>query len=145
MRRNLRGFTLIEMLVVVVIITVFASVALSGMSANMFDSTYRRFTGDLTNMVVRARRLATTEQTQVWVEFSAATDGVEAQLGWVDPSPASATYGQSVDLENLSLAEYDGNRLGNNQGYGATPACVYPITVGVRAPSQQQSWSADMQ
>lgn len=143
MRRNLRGFTLIEMLVVVVIITVFASVAVSGMSANMFDSTYRRFTGDLTNMVVRARRLATTEQTQVWIEFSAATDGVEAQLGWVDPSPASATYGQSVDLENLSLAEYDGNRLGNNQGYGATPACVYPITVGVRAPSQQQSWTKD--
>ena len=53
-------------------------------------------------MVVRARRLATTEQTQVWVEFSANANGVRAQLGWVDPSPASATYGQSVDLENLT-------------------------------------------
>lgn len=142
-RRSRRGFTLIEMLVVVVIITVFASVALSGMAANMFDSTYRRFIGDVTNMVVRARRLATTEQTQVWVEFSASTNGVEAQLGWIDPSPNSATYGQSVDLENLSLAEYDGNRLGNNQGYGETPACVYPLMVGIRAPSQAQSWNSD--
>lgn len=139
---GVRGFTLIEMMVVVVIITIFSAVAISGMAANMFDSTYNRFIGDLRNMIIRARTLATSEQTQVWVEFSAKAYGVEAQLRWIDPVVTSATYGEIVELEDLSLSEYDGNRLGNNQGYGETPACIYPVEIGIRPPSQLQAVAA---
>ncbi|MGB1699624.1 MAG: pilus assembly FimT family protein [Nannocystaceae bacterium] len=127
------GFSLIELLVVIAIITIFASIAFVSIGENKFDSVFARYTADLRGMFIRARTLATSNQTQVSIRI----DDQVAELWWVDPVLSSATYGTDVLLEDLSLAEFDNNYIGDNVGkFGANPACIYPVEVGILAPSQ---------
>ena len=131
------GFSLIELMVVVVIIGVFASLAFPGIWKNKFDSVVARYTADVRGMIVRARTMATANQTQVWVELSVANGEVLTQLWWLDPVVASGTYGTAVLLEDVAISEFDRNFVGDNAAkFGASPVCVYPIEVGLRAPSQ---------
>ncbi len=132
-----RGFTLIEMLVVIAIITIFAAIAFVSIGQNKFDSVLARYTADVRGMVIRARTTATLNQTQVWLELSETNGEVLTQLWWLDPVLASATYGTAVLLEDLALSEFDRNYVGDNDAkFGESPACIYPVEVGIRPPSQ---------
>lgn len=136
-RARERGFSLIEVMVVVAIITIFATIAFAGIGQNKFDSVLARYTADVRGMIIRARTTATRNQTQVWLDFSEANGEVVTELWWIDPVLSSATYGTAVLLEDVAVSEFDRNFVGDNVGkFGADPVCVYPVEIGVRPPSQ---------
>ncbi len=116
---RVRGYTLIELLMVMVILTIVASIAFVGLNKHGFDSAYRRYADDLSGSMVRARNLAIDQQTTVSITVS----GTKIITSWVDPLTKVPTA-----LWNHNLATDYGGQLSGR-------ACIYGVYAGVKAPS----------
>jgi prepilin-type N-terminal cleavage/methylation domain-containing protein len=75
------GFTLVELMIVLGVITIVAVIAFSGIRNNQWEGAYMRFTDDLVGTMIQARNRAIDDQTVVRVEVS--VDRVE--VFWIDP------------------------------------------------------------
>lgn len=64
----MRGFSLIELMVTIGVVTILAAIAFAGVRQNEFEGQYRRFVQDVRGVFVTARNHAIDEQTPVRVD-----------------------------------------------------------------------------
>ncbi|MEE9386647.1 MAG: prepilin-type N-terminal cleavage/methylation domain-containing protein [Nannocystaceae bacterium] len=114
-----RGFTLIEVMIVVVVISIVAAITITGVRQDQFQGAYRRYTDDLLGSVTRARNLAIDRQTLVALAID--KDGVE--VSWTDP--ATQISGEALWRASRSLVQAGILAVHDR-------ACVYGVYVGVQ-------------
>ncbi|MFV8756612.1 pilus assembly FimT family protein [Nannocystaceae bacterium ST9] len=114
------GFTLIELMVVLLVLTIVALLAFVGIRNNQWEGAYLRFTDDLSGSMMQARNRAIDDQTTVRVQVQA--DRLE--VFWTDPSTK-----QEVFLWGNYRDAIDGGLLG-------AQACITGMSPGITPPSQ---------
>jgi prepilin-type N-terminal cleavage/methylation domain-containing protein len=117
-RCEARGFTLIEVMAVMVMLTIVASATFVGMNRHTFDSSHRRFLDDVYGLVVQARNRAIEDQTEVIVE--------------VNSNYIAMRVVDAITHVEEEYLRYDLSRL-----YGtslASHVCFLGIFAGVTAP-----------
>ncbi|MFV8752583.1 pilus assembly FimT family protein [Nannocystaceae bacterium ST9] len=114
------GFTLIELMVVLLVLTIVAVLAFVGIRNNQWEGAYFRFTDDLTGSMMQARNRAIDDQTSVRVQVQA--DRLE--VFWTDPATK-----QEVFLWGNYRDAVDGGLLG-------VQACITGMSPGITPPSQ---------
>ena len=122
------GFTLIELMIVLSVITIVAVVAFVGIRKNQWEGAYMRFTDDLVGTMIQARNRAIDDQTQVRVEVS--EDRLEVY--WIDPDdPPSDTsvFGSGTFLWGNYRDRFDGGMI-------ADAACITGMEPGITPPSE---------
>ena len=123
-----RGFTLIELMVVLLVLTIVAVVAFIGIRNNQWEGAYERFTDDLVGTMIQARNRAIDDQTVVRVEVS--EDRVE--VFWIDPQtppPDPEVMGTGTFLWGNYRDRVDGGLI-------AQEACITGMEPGITPPSQ---------
>ena len=118
--RKALGFTLIEVMIVVVVLSIVATIAFVGIGQNRFEGKYREFTGEIIGLITTARNRAIDDQTLVQVRV------YEDKVLVFDQDP---TDKQWRELRSIKRDEIAGNILGNK-------ACIYGFYSGVQVPSQ---------
>lgn len=115
--RESRGFTLLELMVVVVVLTIVTLATFTGVHRDTFEARYRVFTDDLHGLVVHARNLSIDSATVS--ELRIGRDTVE--YVWVDPISGVWRPGMTlrIDQESSVLGEH---------------ACVAGVYDGIQAP-----------
>lgn len=95
------GFTLLELMVVLVVLTIVATAMVSRAGIETADSAFRRYSADVVDTVLAARARAIDDQTRVFLTMQ--PTGVD--LEWMDPdtgirehlwSHSESTYGGGV-------------------------------------------------
>jgi hypothetical protein len=117
-----------ELMIVLSIITIVATVAFIGIRNNQWEGAYMRFTDDLTGAMISARNRAIDDQTVVRVEVS--EDRVE--LWWIDPEappPDPTVFGSGTYLWGIYRDRIDGGLI-------ADAACITGMEPGIKPPSQ---------
>src|SRR5690606_14848016 len=125
------GFTLIELMVVVLVIGVVATIAFIGLRNNQYEGAYLRFTDDLVGTMIQARNRAIDDQTLVRVEVS--EDRVE--VFWIDPEdppPDPTVAGSGVLLWGNYRDRIDGGLI-------SAEACITGMEPGITPPSEQNN------
>ena len=115
-----RGFTLIELMVVLSVLTIVAVIAFVGIRNNQWEGAYLRFTDDLAGSMTQARNRAIDDQTTVRVQVQ--EDRLE--VFWTDP-----TTKQEVFVWGNYRSKVDGGLLGDR-------ACITGMSPGITPPSQ---------
>jgi prepilin-type N-terminal cleavage/methylation domain-containing protein len=126
--RNERGFTLTELMIVVSIIAIVATIAFVGLRNDQFEGAYLRFTDDLVGTMIKARNQAIDDQTLVRVEVS--EDRVEVY--WIDPEappPDPMVPGSGVLLWGNYRDRMDGGLI-------VAEACITGMEPGITPPSE---------
>lgn len=113
-----RGFTLIEMMIVLAVISIVAAVTFAGVQKDQFQGAFRRYVDDVQGSVTRARNLAIDEQTQVTVQID--SDGL--LVSWTDPTTAA-----TGDLWDNTRDDVQGGILAVDDH-----ACIYGVYAGVQ-------------
>lgn len=123
--RRARGFTLIELMVAVAILSILAAAALTGFRQDEVKSQYRRFVDDSRSAMVMARNAAIDDQTLVDVTISATS----VQVDRLDQATDTWEAIGRVDLDNpnAELLTMD-NRV-----------CIYGLASGVLTPRQAEN------
>ena len=114
------GFTLVELMIVLSVITIVAVVAFIGIRNNQWEGAYLRFTDDLVGSVIQARNRAIDDQTQVRIEVKDAS----LEVFWTDPE----TKGEVLLWGNYR-DKIDGGLLGDQ-------ACITGMAAGISPPSE---------
>lgn len=116
------GFTLIELMVTLAVLTVVAAIAFAGMRQNEFAGQVRRFVADAEGAIVSARNRAIDEQTQVDVLVEARSLTIQA----LDQATNTWTpvHRVQLDTQSTSLVSLD------------DVVCVYGLAAGVQTPAQ---------
>ncbi len=117
---QMRGFTLIELMIVLAVLTIVSVVAFIGIRNNQWEGAYYRFTDDLLGSLVQARNRAIDEQTTVRVEIQ--SDRLEVFV--TDPESKQENFEWGNYRENI-----DGGLLGEQ-------ACITGMALGISAPSE---------
>lgn len=115
-----RAFTLIELMVVLLVMTIVATVSFIGIRSNQWEGAYLRFTDDLAGSITQARNRAIDDQTTVRVQVG--SDRLE--VFWTDPNTK-----QELFLWGNYRERIDGGLLG-------TQACITGMSPGITPPSQ---------
>jgi len=120
--RNSRGFSLIELMVTIGVVTILGAVAFAGMRQNEFEGQYLRFVQDVRGTLVAARNHAIDEQTPVRVDVD---DDEVIVTAW---NPVTDTW----DLINriVMTDQTDGLLITDNR------VCIYGFGEGVQTPAQ---------
>ena len=121
MRRQ-RGFSLIELMVTIGVVTILAAIAFAGMRQNEFEGQYRRFVQDVRGIVVSARNRAIDDQVQVRVDVE---DDEVLVTAW---NPTDETW-DLVDRIAYTTAT-DALLMTDDR------VCIYGFTEGVQTPAQ---------
>ena len=127
-RARQRGFTLTELMIVVGVIAIVATVAFVGLRNNQYEGAYLRFTDDLVGTMIQARNRAIDDQTLVRVEVS--QDRVE--VFWIDPEdppPDPTIAGTGVLLWGNYRDRVDAGLIANE-------ACITGMEPGIKPPSE---------
>jgi prepilin-type N-terminal cleavage/methylation domain-containing protein len=122
------GFTLVELMIVLVVITIVAVIAFAGIRNNQWEGAYMRFTDDLVGTMIQARNRAIDDQTVVRVEVS--QDRLEVY--WIDPEappPDPTVMGSGTFLWGNYRDRIDGGLI-------ADAACITGMEAGISPPSQ---------
>jgi prepilin-type N-terminal cleavage/methylation domain-containing protein len=115
------GFTLIELMTVVVILAIVATVAIAGIRLDQRSGQVRRFVADVQGVIVQARNFAIDEQTQVLVTV----DATSVRVTVLDPV---TNVWQPIDGATLEQ--------GSNALIALDQAvCIYGLQSGVQAPA----------
>ena len=135
--RASRGFTLIEMMVVMAVIVIVATVAFIGVGQDTYDSKFRRYTDTIHGMVVRARNVALEEQTLTKVEIT----GTQVAVFWYPPdtalgdlNPSNAAW-RRIEIADVTVFPYSAG-AGAGTGLLNGQACNYGVFDGIRSPRQ---------
>jgi prepilin-type N-terminal cleavage/methylation domain-containing protein len=120
-----RGFSIIELMVVLAVVAALGMVAAVGFRRNEFANQRARFVADCEGMLVQARNAAVDRQTRVRVT--------------VDATSIALTFFDTTDdtwriLDRVALEVPNGSLVTQNAA-----VCVYGFTPGVQAPSQVTS------
>jgi prepilin-type N-terminal cleavage/methylation domain-containing protein len=122
------GFTLIELMIVLGVITIVAVIAFAGIRNNQWEGAYMRFTDDLVGTMIQARNRAIDDQTIVRVEV--AQDRVE--VFWIDPEapvPDPTVMGSGTFLWGNYRDRIDGGLIADH-------ACITGMEAGISPPSE---------
>ncbi len=119
---NARGFTLIELMVAVAMLSILAAAALTGFRQDQVRSQYKRFVDDSRSAMVMARNAAIDDQTLVDVEVSA----TEIQVNRLDQENNvwEPLMRVALDRQTAELLEIDER------------VCIYGFASGVQTPRQ---------
>lgn len=125
--RGDRGFSIIELMVVLAVVGALAVVAAAGFRRNEFANQRTRFIADVEGMLVQARNAAVDRQTRVRVS--------------VDATSVTLTAFDTADdtwrpLNRAALENPNGSLVTVNDA-----VCLYGFTPGVQAPSQASAVS----
>ncbi|GEM_PF-4035215 len=116
------GFTLIEMMIVLVVLTIVGTIAFAGMSRHRFEGAYAEFTDDLAGALVRSRNHAIDFQTRVSVTISA------GQLIARNEEPEDNPGDPGTDATEFWAV----NRSALEGGLLENEACIRGFMVGVQ-------------
>jgi prepilin-type N-terminal cleavage/methylation domain-containing protein len=122
------GFTLTELMIVLAVITIVATLAFVGLRNNQWEGAYLRFTDDLVGTMIQARNRAIDDQTIVRVEVS--QDKLE--VFWIDPDdppPDATVAGTGTLMWGNYRDRVDGGLI-------ADQACITGMEPGISAPSE---------
>lgn len=122
------GFTLTELMIVLSVITIVATVAFIGIRNNQWEGTYLRFTDDLVGTMIQARNRAIDDQTIMRVEVS--EDRLE--VFWIDPENPPAdpgVFGSGTLMWGNYRDRYDGGLI-------IDAACITGMEPGISPPSE---------
>jgi prepilin-type N-terminal cleavage/methylation domain-containing protein len=112
------GFTLLELMAVMVLLTIVSTAMFTGLAVHTFDSAHRRFLDDVYGLVVQARNRAIEDQTEVVVRMTRTVFSMRV----VDPITHVESEWMRFDLERLY------NRALQ------TDVCFLGVYAGVTAP-----------
>lgn len=117
-----RGFSLIELMVTIGVVTILAAIAFAGVRQNEFEGQYLRFVEDVRGVFVNARNYAIDEQTPVRVDVEANEILVTA---WNEVDETWDLIDRIVMVDASDALLMAGNR-----------ACIYGFGEGVQTPAQ---------
>lgn len=117
-----RGFSLIELMVVLAVVAALSVAATVGFRRNEFANQRARFIADVEGMLVQARNAAIDRQTRVRVTVDATS---------VTLTAFDTTTDTWVPVDRAALENPNGSLVTANNA-----VCVYGFTAGVQAPSQ---------
>lgn len=117
-----RGFSVIELMVVLAVIAILAVAATAAFRRNEFANQRARFVADVEGMLVQARNAAVDRQTRVRVTV----DALSVSLTIFDTSDDTWRPMDRAAMENPNASLINENAA----------VCVYGFTAGVQAPSQ---------
>lgn len=121
-RAGSAGFTLIELMVVLVVLLVVGSIAFAGFRQDEVQGQSRRFIDDVEGLLIKGRNLAIDQQTQVRVDIE--STGLTLT--------AFDTVTDTWDLVDRALMlDSNGALLTQDDR-----VCIYGLQSGVQAPSQ---------
>ncbi len=117
-----RGFSLIELMVTIGVVTILAAIAFAGVRQNEFEGQYKRFVQDVRGVFVNARNFAIDEQTPVRVDVE-------------DDELLVTAWDGTTDTWNLidrvfMVDASDALLRANNR------VCIYGFGEGVQTPAQ---------
>lgn len=121
---NARGFTLIEFMVTVAVLSVLAAAAFAGYRQDQYRGQYKRFVDDARGALVTARNAAIDDQTLVQVVVQSdelQVNRFNQATGVWEPLTRAA-----LDAPRANLVENDDN------------VCVYGLISGVQTPRQAE-------
>jgi prepilin-type N-terminal cleavage/methylation domain-containing protein len=119
-RGSTRGFTLIELMVVVIILSIVGTIAFAGLASDRFEGAYREHTEDVTGAIIRARHRAIDFQTNV---------EVRVQEDWVQVVEEDPITKEEVEYWSVRRDNLQGGVLSND-------VCIIGFEVGVQSASQ---------
>ncbi|MCC7201532.1 MAG: prepilin-type N-terminal cleavage/methylation domain-containing protein [Nitrospirae bacterium] len=129
MRRGEKGFTLIELVLVIVILGIVASVAIPSVKGVMDEALLDEAVQEVVNMLRYGRDLAMHNNTSRIIDFDPAQESCTLLTGYVSSGnnllrfdneqnpPASETWG----VRNIRVSNGDTVLLADNNGYGNIP------------------------
>ncbi len=123
-----RGFTLIELMVVVSIVAIASALAVGAVRQDEVSGRYKRFVDDVSGRLTQARNRAIDDQTQVRLDLY--PDRVEMRV-------YDQITDQWVDAGAERVADVDGGVLVNN-----ADVCIFGIVSGAQPPSTAQNVAA---
>jgi prepilin-type N-terminal cleavage/methylation domain-containing protein len=124
--RDLAGFSLIEMMVVLAVVAALGAVAAVGFRRNEFSNQRARFVADVEGVLVQARNAAVDQQTQVRVE----ADALQVVATAFDTATNAWTIVGRAALESSNASLITAG--------GTPPVCIYGFTSGVLPPSRTE-------
>lgn len=116
-RRGFAGFTLLELMVVMVVLTIVSTATMSRLGLQSADRIFRRYSADVYDTILSAQSRAVDDQTKIFLTIE--SDGVT--LAWTDPDTGAREPLWSYTLEN-----YRGGLLKDSTCNGGIEGVVPP-------------------
>jgi prepilin-type N-terminal cleavage/methylation domain-containing protein len=120
-----RAFTLIELMVVVSIIALSASIAFTAINPNQFSNAANDFSEEIAAQLLLARDRAIDEQVQVQVDITTTTVGTR----YLDEHELDNTWDQEIWLRQIAREDFGGAKLTDE-------ICILSVSPLLYAPSQ---------